>query len=422
MLNAAQAEYREAIAARFGQREDLKKLFRSCYGSTLETTVQREGEDVFVVTGDIPAMWLRDSSAQMRHYVPVAAEDTQTAALLCGLLRKHWFYIQIDPYANAFNKEPNGRGHQQDRTEQNPWLWERKYEVDSLCYPLQLAWLYWKATGKTDVFDADYLRAVHCILALWKVEQNHEDSPYTFERGNCPTSDTLPCGGKGAPVTHTGMTWSGFRPSDDACRYGYLVPANMFAVAALGHTAEILHTLPGQAALARQAEALRAEIEKGIREHGVYKHPEFGDIYAYETDGRGNYNLMDDANVPSLLSAPYLGYCHADDPLYQNTRRFVLSRHNPYYYSGRVAKGVGSPHTPANRFWHIALAVQGLTSANKNELDRIAQTLLFTHAGTWEMHESVDVNDPALFTRPWFAWANSICAEFLVHYAEHMAL
>lgn len=420
MLNAALSAYRDAIASRFSGREDLKKLFCNCYGSTLESTVRRNGDSVFIVTGDIPAMWLRDSSAQVRHYLPAAAGDAETAGLIAAVLRRHWTYIHLDPYANSFNEEPNGNGHRDDQTVQNPWVWERKYEVDSLCYPLELAWLYYTATGRSDVFGPDYLRAVRCILDVWRTEQYHENSPYTFRRENCPPSDTLAENGRGTPVAFTGMTWSGFRPSDDACRYGYHIPGNMFAVMALRHTAEILQTVSGQDALAREALLLADEIDAGIEAYGIFRHPEFGPMYVYETDGLGHVLLMDDANVPSLLSIPYLGYRPASDPVYQNTRRFVLSRHNPYYYSGPFARGIGSPHTPENRFWPIALAVQGLTSTSRAEMDQIAAMLVSTHAGTWHMHESIDVCDARIFTRPWFAWADSICAEFLVRYSDFM--
>ena len=214
-------------------------------------------------------------------------------------------------------------------------------------------------------------------------------------------------------VNYTGMTWSGFRPSDDACRFHYLIPSNMFAVVVLNQMAEIAGTMYLDMELARSALALRDEIEAGIRLYGVYRHPKYGEIFAYETDGFGNYTLMDDANVPSLLSAPYFGYVSLDDPIYQNTRQFILSQENPYYVEGRLAKGIGSPHTPAGYIWPISLIMQALTSQNADEIASLIHTLTTTDAGTGVMHESFDPNAPERFTRAWFAWANSLFGELI---------
>ncbi|MBC8163797.1 MAG: glycoside hydrolase family 125 protein, partial [Roseiflexaceae bacterium] len=231
----------DEIADRLAQRPHLAELFRRCYPNTMTTTMRAAADGTtFVITGDIPAMWLRDSTAQVRPYLVQAAHDPQIAALLAGVVRRQMRSIQIDPYANAFNETANGAGYQDDLTDMHPAVWERKYEIDSLCYPLQLAYLLWRATGQTDHLDAEYQRAVRSILALWTCEQQHiTDSPYHFQRLDCPPSDTLPNHGHGSPVAPTGMTWSGFRPSDDACTYGYLVPANMFAVVVLGYAATI---------------------------------------------------------------------------------------------------------------------------------------------------------------------------------------
>jgi meiotically up-regulated gene 157 (Mug157) protein len=280
-----------------------------------------------------------------------------------------------------------------------------------------LAHLYWRTTGRRSVFDAEFHRAMCRILSLWRTEQRHaESSPYRFERPDCPSSDTLSHGGRGAPVAFTGMTWSGFRPSDDACRYGYLIPANMLAVVVLGQVAEIAEEVYQDAALAAAATALREEIDRGIRDFGTCAHPEFGTIYAYETDGLGHHHLMDDANVPSLLSIPYLGYTTADDPIYRNTRRFALSPHNPYYAVGRHARGIGSPHTPAGFIWPIALAMQGLTSTDPEERDELLDMLERTDADTGYMHEGFHPDDPTRYTRAWFAWANSLFSEFVLHW------
>lgn len=400
--------------------EKLSTLFKNCYPNTMETTVKSLAKgDTFVITGDIPAMWLRDSTAQVRHYLPVAKNDPETAEMVAGLVERQFKCILDDPYANAFNLESNGDCWDHDDTERdNPATWERKYEIDSLCYPIQLAYLLWKETGMTSHFNDTFFQGIDTILNVWVREQNHpENSPYYFRRKNCPPSDTLSHDGKGAPVAVTGMTWSGFRPSDDACKYGYLIPSNMFAVVVLGYVCEIAE-FKGMSDLAARAEKLRSEIDEGIQKYAIVEHPKFGKIYAYETDGLGNYNLMDDANVPSLLSLPYLGYCSADDEIYKNTRAFVLSSENPYYYSGTVAQGIGSPHTPPTYIWHIALSMQGLTSSDKEECKKLLDLLISTDADTGFMHEGFCVDDPKKFTRPWFAWSNSIFSEFVLKCIE----
>ncbi|MBU5348759.1 glycoside hydrolase family 125 protein [Paenibacillus lautus] len=396
----------------------LGHMFRNMLDNTLSSTIQRQPDGTtFVITGDIPAMWLRDSAAQIRPFLVPAGQDDNLADLIEGLVRRQTAFILLDPYANAFNDSPSGQGHQNDRTAMNPWLWERKYEIDSLCYPLQLAYLLWKETGRTSHLDQTFHSAARVILDIWRTEQHHEtDSPYFFERFDCPPSDTLPRGGKGAEVAYTGMTWSGFRPSDDACAYGYLIPSNMFAVVVLGYLAEICREVLRDSELEAEAEKLADEIRHGIASYGVVDHPEYGNIYAYETDGMGNHLLMDDANVPSLLSIPYLGYTSADDPVYQNTRRFVLSRANPYYYQGTAAAGVGSPHTPDRYIWPIALAIQGLTTTDREEKLRLLRLMAETDAGTGMMHEGFLVDDPARYTRPWFSWANMMFCELMMDY------
>ncbi|WP_339271882.1 glycoside hydrolase family 125 protein [Paenibacillus sp. FSL K6-1330] len=396
----------------------LGHMFKSMLDNTLSSTIKRQPDGTtFVITGDIPAMWLRDSAAQIRPFLVPAGQDEKLADLIEGLVRRQTEFILLDPYANAFNDSPSGQGHQNDRTAMNPWLWERKYEIDSLCYPLQLAYLLWKETGRTSHLDHKFHSAARVILDIWRTEQHHESkSPYYFERFDCPPSDTLPLGGKGTEVAYTGMTWSGFRPSDDACAYGYLIPSNMFAVVVLGYLAEISRDVLRDPELEAEAEKLAGEIRHGIESYGVIEHPEYGKIYAYETDGIGNHLLMDDANVPSLLSIPYLGYTSADDPVYQNTRRFVLSHANPYFYQGTAAAGVGSPHTPDRYIWPIALAIQGLTTTDREEKLRLLRLMADTDAGTGMMHEGFLVDDPARYTRPWFSWANMMFCEMIMDY------
>lgn len=397
--------------------DKLSYMFENCFANTYETTIRPQDDGTtFVITGDIPAMWLRDSAAQVRPYLVLAETDEKMADMIQGVIQKHMEYINHDPYANAFNEKPTGDRYADDDTEMTPLLWERKYEIDSLCYSIQLAYLFWKSTGRTEHFNDTFKKAMENIMHVWKVEQNHaEKSSYFFRRDNCPPQDTLSHDGKGAPVKYTGMTWSGFRPSDDACQYGYLIPANMFVVVALRYLNEIAKKVLSNQNLAQKAKLLADEIDEGIQTYGKVEHPDYGEIYAYETDGFGNYNLMDDANVPSLLSIPYLGYSDLTDKTYQNTRDFILSKLNPYYYEGTVAKGIGSPHTPEQYIWHIALAVQGMTAETLEEKNNILETLKTTDADKYLMHEGFHVDNPDQFTRPWFSWANSMFSEFILH-------
>ena len=396
----------------------LAELFSNCYADTLLTTTElQEDGTTFVITGDISAMWLRDSSQQVYHYLPAAKNDPEIQRIIEGLIKRQIMYISIDPYANAFNKEPNGNGHADDITEQNPWVWERKYEVDSLCHPIRLAYSYWKQTGNQAIFDADFRQALHSIVDLWKMEQDHvRNSKYRFMRKNCPESDTLKNSGRGSDTEYTGMIWSGFRPSDDACMYHYNIPSNMFAVIVLGYMDEIAAGIYGDEDLKQKARGLRREIEEGIRKFGIYSSREAGRIYAYEVDGLGHYNLMDDANVPSLLSIPYLKYRNTDDAIYQNTRKFVLSGQNPYYFEGKFGKGIGSPHTPKNYIWNIGLIMQALTSTDERERNETIETLQNTDAGTGHMHESFLADDPKQYTRAWFAWADSLFSELIIQF------
>ncbi len=403
----------------------LAKMYDKCFESTWETTLQRSDGTVFLITGDIPAMWLRDSSAQVYHYLPFANKYPEVHEAIELMLMRQFKYITIDPYANAFNKEKNGNHWDVDDTNFAPdameWIWEHKYEIDSLCYPIRLAHGFWKETGSTAWCNDTFKAAAETILTVWETEQYHcEKSEYYFNRTNCPESDTLPCGGKGNPVAYTGMTWSGFRPSDDACKYGYLIPANFFARKSLEQLIEIYESIcPDEKNIAR-AKKLHDDIDAGLKAYSTVDHPEFGKVYAYEVDGNGNYLIMDDANVPSLLSLPYLGCIDANDPVYKNTRRMLLSKTNPYYYEGTAAKGIGSPHTPENYVWPISLCIQGLTSTNKDEILALVDTLASIDAGTDLMHEGVNVDNPAEFTRPWFAWANSIFSEFVEKAIRYM--
>ena len=407
-------EVREKAAG----EDRLLAQFERSFLNTLETTVKiMDDGTVHVITGDIPAMWLRDSTAQIRPFLFPAKENGEIRQMIAGLVKRQFACICLDPYANAFNEGPTGACWEKDDPDQSPWVWERKFEVDSLCYPIQLAWLLWKNTGCTDQFDGNFRTGARKILNVFRTEQNHEShSAYRFVREGSFYTDTLSRDGKGALVKpEIGMVWSGFRPSDDACTYGYLIPSNMFAVVALGYLEEIAEKVLCDERLAKEACSLKEQIHAAIEEYGRTKAEAFGTVYAYEADGYGMFNLMDDANVPSLLSMSYLGY-PADEETMEHTRKMILSEANPYYYKGTQAAGIGSPHTPHGYIWHIALAMQGLTESSREEKRRILQLLADTTGGTGMMHEGFCADDPGKYTREWFSWANAMYAELFLDY------
>jgi meiotically up-regulated gene 157 (Mug157) protein len=404
-----------ALAASTRLRDEFGSahVFQRCLANCWTTTLRHDADDsAFVITGDIPAMWLRDTAAQVRPYLG-AARDATVAGVLAAVSRRMVTAVLTDPYANAFNDGPTGAlADPHDRPAPSPAVWERKYEVDSLAAVLSFGYDLWRVTGSAAHLDARFAAAAAAVIWLWRVEQDHEAaSPYRFERLDGPFRyDTLPRGGLGSPVGRTGMTWSGFRPSDDRCEYGYLVPANAAAVVALNGlvhlaAAGLLPEPTGRAAL-----DLAVDIATGIHRFGTVEGPA-GRVYAYEVDGLGHANLMDDANTPSLLALPTIGWCGRDDPLYRRTRQFVLSTANPYFFRGTRVAGIGSPHTPDRYVWPIALCVQALSAVSRAETAALYRTLLDIDGGTGLMHESVHVDEPRQFTRPWFAWANSMFAE-----------
>ncbi|RPE85354.1 hypothetical protein EDF28_1300 [Curtobacterium sp. PhB137] len=411
-LVAAADRVRAAVGTEVGDRVE-RALVR-----TLRDTISLDDDGAFVITGDIPAMWLRDSTTQMTPYLRFVADDPALADLLWAVVRRQFRLIEHDPYANSFNREPNGAHYDPDDLNADPLVWEQKYEVDSLAYPVTFAHALWRATGSTAVLDERAHRAFRTIVAQWRTEQDHDASAYRFVRDGAIPTETLARDGRGTPVAVTGMTWCGFRPSDDACTYGYNVPANLFAAEALLAVAAIARDVWSDTGLADDADVLRASILDGVRQHGVVPGPAGEDVYAYEVDGLGGVLRMDDANTPSLLSLPLSAPSVLDDSVWAATRDFVLSPANPFWFSGTAAAGVGSPHTLPQRVWPIALAVEGLVSGSPARRRELLDVLVATDGGTGDMHESFDVEDPAQFSRPWFSWADAMFCELALAAAE----
>ncbi len=371
----------------------LEAMYRNALLDTTKQVTMASDGTAYVKTGDIPAEWLRDASVQVRPYLYFAKDDPQVQTLLRAVIARMGKYLQIDPYANAFTLDYR--------------VWEQKYELDSLAYPITLAWTYWKVTGDGSIFTGDLSRGLDKALDTMEREQDHpRNSKYTERE--------LPNGGKGAPVAYTGMIWSGFRPSDDACTYPYLIPSEMMAVVALGDLEEIERDVYHNLIKAQQAKALRDEVQTGIQTYGVVFTPNYGYVYAYEVDGLGNSVLMDDANVPSLLSAPYIGYTSDTAFIYRNTRRFLLSKDNPTYYVGKVARGIGSQHTSDGYVWPIAMLMQGFTATTDVERKDVLGELLASDPGDHLLHESFNPDDPTKFSRVDFGWPNALFSEYVM--------
>lgn len=401
--------------------EELAWMFENCFPNTLDTTVkfyQKNNKPyTYVITGDIDAMWLRDSSAQVYPYLSLANEDEKLKNLLKGVINKQVECVLLDPYANAFFNDANKVSEwKNDSTQMKPGIHERKWEIDSLCYVMRLSYNYWKITGDSSVFDSDWKKAMLLILQTFK-EQQRKDSkgPYEFQRSNGNPLDTQFAGGYGNPTKKVGLIHSMFRPSDDATFYPFLISSNMFAVVSLRETAEIFSEIFKDENTAAQFKNLAEEVDEAIQKYAVLNHPEAGKIYALEIDGFGNALFMDDANVPNLLSIPYLGYRSKEDEIYKNTRKFSLSNANPWFSEGKFAKGIGGPHIGEHKIWPLGLIMQALTTDNDEEIISCLKMLKATHAGTGFIHESFDVDNPKDFTRSWFAWANTLFGELILH-------
>lgn len=399
---------------------ELAWMFENCYPNTLDTTVEmgvlRGKSDTFVITGDIYAMWLRDSTAQVWPYMPLINEDADLKLLIQGLVNRQARCVLLDPYANAFNKDETKLAEwDDDEPAMKPGLHERKWEVDSLCYVIRLAHEYWKRTGDVSLFDQEWQSAMKTIVDTFTTEQRlNGTSPYYFIRQTSVMIDAPAFNGTGQPTKPTGMIHSMFRPSDDATMFPYLVPSNLFAVQELRHLADIFQQELKDVDFAKTCLRLSSEIENGLRKFAIAHHPDFGEIYAYEVDGYGNRIFMDDANVPSLMSLAYLGVHQPDDLLYKNTRRFLLSNNNPWFLKGKAAEGQASPHTGKESIWPMGIILRAMTSTEDAEIVSCLKMLRATHAGTGFMHESFHKDDAAMFSRSWFAWANTLFGELII--------
>ncbi len=406
---------------------ELAWLFGNCYPNTLDTTVHLDTldgrPDTFIVTGDIDAMWLRDSAAQVWPYLPLVREDAALQRLYRGLIHRQARCIAIDPYANAFLPDPRSRvalsWALHDDTDMRPGVAERKWEIDSLCWPIRLAHGYWQASGDTTPFDDDWRAAMHSVLATLRTQQRKEGrGPYRFQRLSENAAENPPLGGYGNPARPVGLIHSMFRPSDDVCLYPLSVPSNFFAVTSLRQLATMSEAIHRDRPFAVDCRALADEVEQALHRYAPMA-GDSGEVWAYEVDGFGNKLFMDDANSPSLSSLAYLGACPREDARYRRTRAQAWSARNPYFFSGRAANGIGGPHQGLRMIWPMSITMRALTSDSDAEITQCLRWLKTTHAGTGFMHEAFDQDDPAKYTRRWFAWANSLFGELIVTLAAH---
>ncbi|TRX95634.1 hypothetical protein FHL15_003592 [Xylaria flabelliformis] len=422
---------------------DLFRLFENAFPNTLDTTISWKGfasnstteELTFITTGDIVAMWLRDSANQMRSYKSLLKANTSTdslAGLFRGAINLQARYIIQNPYCNSFQAPPesglppqhNGAADTDavSPSYSSSFVFECKYELDSISAFLQLSSDYYEKTQDAAFFGKfKWIQAVQTILNVaqgllvgtYADDGSVNTSPYTFQRTTTAGTETLSNSGIGNPVkSGTGLVRSAFRPSDDATIYQLFIPANMQFSSYLSKCAAIMKPL--NADLANKMTTLANSVKNGINKYGKVNHPTFGQIYAYEIDGFGSSNLMDDANVPSLLSAPILDFLDASDKTYQNTRKFVLSTWNPYYMHGPVINGTGGPHVGPGRAWPMSVITELLTSSDDSEIISGLHTLVSSTDGLGLIHESVNTFDASRWTRQWFSWANGLFGEMLL--------
>lgn len=440
--------------------QDLARLFENAFPNTLDTTVRWhtngrnkadrktqqvlqpssdraawQGAQSFIVTGDINAEWLRDSTNQLAQYMRLAKKDTAIENLILGAINTQAEYVIESPYCNAFQPPPpsglNSVGNGQPDTVHPAYepsqVFECKYELDSLAHFLRLGNEFNMYTDSTAFITPRWLKALDNLLTVLDEQGKptfnektgaFERQVYRFQRQTNTGTETLNLLGVGNPLNYgTGLIRSAFRPSDDATILGFFIPANAMMATELKRTAEILRTV-GKTKLADNLKSRGESIEKGVWEHGVVKHQKWGTVFAFEVDGYGSSILMDDANVPSLLALPYLGFVQANEKTYQNTRAMILSKSgNPYYLTGKQFSGIGGPHIGLQNAWPMSLLIQAMTSDNDEEIKGLLHEVKKA-SPLGLVHESVNVDQVSQYTRSWFAWANSVFAQTILDVAE----
>ncbi|GAB7362246.1 hypothetical protein MBLNU230_g2271t1 [Neophaeotheca triangularis] len=442
--------------------QDLARIFENAFPNTLDTTVrwhvdgtetekkQRfhgsrhasedawQGPQSFIVTGDINAEWLRDSTNQLAQYQRLAKKDSKIENLILGAINTQAEFVIESPYCNAFQPPPpsklkpsdNGQGDTVHPAYEPSRVFECKYEVDSLAHFLKLTNDFHNHTGSTNFLNPRWYTALETLLQVLDEQSRptfnaktgaFEGQTYTFRRRTDAGTETLNLNGQGNPLNHgTGLIRSAFRPSDDATILGFFIPGNAMMAVELQRTANLLSSTTSRTKLAQNLLTRSEKITAGIWEHGVVTHKTHGPVFAFEVDGYGSAILMDDANLPSLLSLPLLGFLPVSDPTYQNTRTLVLSSQtNPYYLTGHSFSGIGGPHIGLQNAWPMSLLVQAMTSTDEAEVSMLLEKVKKA-SPLGLIHESVNVQRVAVYTRSWFAWANSVFAQTVLDLAERM--
>ena len=400
--------------------KELSWMFENCYPNTIDTTVDYEiidgKPDTFIITGDIDAMWLRDSTAQVWPYLPLIKKDKKIKNLIKGLINRQAKCVIRDPYANSFYKDLSKvSAHNKDVPTPIAGVHEQKWEVDSLCYVIRLSYHYYKLTGDNSIFDEIWIKSSKLIYDTFLTEQRKDGkSPYRFIRNGTAMVDAPVFSGTGRPFRPNGMICSMFRPSDDATMYPFLIPSNIFASISMQQLSEIYSDEKIDLIFSKKCMSMSIEIDDAVKKYSIKEHLNFGKIYSYEIDGFGNNLYMDDANVPSLMSLAYLDSKFINDKVYQNTRKFLLSDNNPYFLKGQAAEGQASPHTGKDKIWPMGIILRAMTSNNDQEIIKCLKMLVNTHAGTGFMHEAFDKDDPSNYFRSWFAWANTLFGELII--------
>lgn len=420
---------------------DLARLFENCFPNTLDTTIRwhHPGADpqTFIVTGDINAEWLRDSQKQISPYLSLAKHDPKIKQLFKGAINTQIDYVIAHPYCNAFHP-PSQSGISFELNNQADVVYPRvnlhtvfecKYEIDSLASFLALSNDYYAATGDSSFLTSSWFKALTRLLrtlseqavSTYDEEGHKQNNYYIFKRKSDTGTETLNLQGHGNPVNrNTSLIRSAFRPSDDSTIYQFFIPGNAFMATELKKTAQMLKDKQSKQNIAEKIAELAADITQGIYSHGVYDHPVFGKVFAYEVDGFGSVSIMDDANTPSLLSLPDMGFVEKDDPIYLNTRKMVLSKNgNPYYLTGEFFEGIGGPHIGTRFAWPMSHLVAIRTSTSDKEIAKSLEIIKKSTADLGLMHESVNVDLPHSYTRSWFAWCNSEFAKTMLYLAEH---
>ncbi|KAK0275421.1 hypothetical protein LTR35_011123 [Friedmanniomyces endolithicus] len=422
---------------------DLKRLFTNSYPSTVDTAIKWKGyaagsdeELTFVITGDINAMWPRDSANQMQSYLPLLTADNSSnslASLYRGVINLQARYISLDPYCNSFQPpvesgvSPSPNPSASDDTVfpnyTNTSVFECKYELDSLAAFLEVSTNYYNATEDFTFFKKySWVQAVETVLEVaqnmtvptYQANGNVSVLSYSFTRLTTRSSETTENDGKGNPFNNgTGLIRSFFRPSDDSTIFQGFIPANMMFSRFLASSATIAEAI-GESDLCNRMTTMASDLRTAITAHGIVETAAYGQIYAYEVDGYMGQNIMDDANIPSLLAAPFFGYLDLNDPVYQNTRKLLLSANNPYFMRGPQISAIGGAHDGPGFAWPMAAIVRILTSNDDAEITQQLQEIVSTTDGLGLIHESINTFNVSDWTRQWFSWANGLFGQMIL--------